>query len=147
MTPVQLAPINDSEPRPTGGRCALSALRRSGRVTLIGSACEEHSSLSVPLSNARSAGVAGELVTRESRNQATASPNPRRLKSKFPTCCLSTMPLRDVGGDSMAREWGISEILLAAAVVVLALAAVGVGIGDLNLIALGLALGFASFIV
>jgi hypothetical protein len=47
----------------------------------------------------------------------------------------------------MARKWGISKILLAAAVVVLALAAVGVEIGDLNLIALGLALGFASFIV
>jgi hypothetical protein len=47
----------------------------------------------------------------------------------------------------MARKWGISKILLVAAVVVSALAAVGVGIGDLNLIALGLALGFASFVV
>ena len=56
-------------------------------------------------------------------------------------------PLEDAEGDSMARKWGISKLLLAAAVVVLVLAAVGVGIGDLNLIALGLALGFASFIV
>jgi hypothetical protein len=47
----------------------------------------------------------------------------------------------------MAGKWGISKILLAGAVVVFVLAAVGVGIGDLNLIALGLALGFASFIV
>lgn len=56
-------------------------------------------------------------------------------------------PPGDVEGDSMARKWGISKILLAAAVVVFVLAAVGVGLGDLNLIALGLALGFASFIV
>jgi len=41
----------------------------------------------------------------------------------------------------VAQKWGISKILLAAAVVVFVLAAVGVGIGDLNLIALGLALG------
>ena len=47
----------------------------------------------------------------------------------------------------MARKWGLSKILLAAAVVAFVLAAVGVGIGDLNLIALGLALGFGSFIV
>jgi hypothetical protein len=47
----------------------------------------------------------------------------------------------------MAQKWGISKILLAAAVVAFVLAAVGVGIGDLNLIALGLALGFGSFIV
>jgi hypothetical protein len=47
----------------------------------------------------------------------------------------------------MARTWGPSKILLAAAVVAFVLAAVGVGIGDLNLIALGLALGFASFLV
>lgn len=53
----------------------------------------------------------------------------------------------DVEGDSMASKWGISKLLLAAAVVVFVLAAVGVGIGDLNLVALGLALGFASFIV
>jgi hypothetical protein len=53
----------------------------------------------------------------------------------------------DVEGESMAGKWGISKILLAAAVVVFVLAAVGVGIGELDLIALGLALGFASFIV
>ena len=47
----------------------------------------------------------------------------------------------------MAKKWGTSKILLAAAVVVLVLAAVGVEMGDLNLVALGLALGFASFIV
>lgn len=47
----------------------------------------------------------------------------------------------------MATKWGPSKILLAAAVVVFVLAAVGVGLGDLNLIAVGLALGFASFIV
>ncbi len=47
----------------------------------------------------------------------------------------------------MASKWGVSKLLLGAAIVVFLLAAVGVGIGDLNLIALGLALGFASFIV
>lgn len=47
----------------------------------------------------------------------------------------------------MAKRWGASKILLAAAVVAFALAVVGVEVGDLNLIALGLALGFASFIV
>jgi hypothetical protein len=47
----------------------------------------------------------------------------------------------------MAGKWGISKILLAAAVVAFVLAAVGAGIGELDLIALGLALGFASFIV
>lgn len=46
----------------------------------------------------------------------------------------------------MARKWGPSQILLAAAVVAFVLAALGVGIGDLNLTALGLALGFASFL-
>lgn len=56
-------------------------------------------------------------------------------------------PLGDVEGDSMARKWGTSKILLAAAVVVFVLAAVGVDLGELNLIALGLALGFASFLV
>jgi hypothetical protein len=53
----------------------------------------------------------------------------------------------DVEGESMAGKWGISKILLAAAVVAFVLAAVGAGIGELDLIALGLALGFASFIV
>ena len=47
----------------------------------------------------------------------------------------------------MARKWGVSKILLVAAVVVFVMDLVGVGIGDLNLIALGLALGFASFVV
>jgi hypothetical protein len=53
----------------------------------------------------------------------------------------------DVEGESMAGKWGISKILLAAAVVAFVLAAVGAGIGELDLIALGLALGFASSIV
>lgn len=44
-------------------------------------------------------------------------------------------------------SWGPSKILLAAAVVVLVLAAIGVSLGTLNLVALGLALGFASFLV
>ena len=47
----------------------------------------------------------------------------------------------------MAQRVGTSRILLAAAVVAFVLAAFGVGIGDVNLIALGLALGFASFLV
>lgn len=47
----------------------------------------------------------------------------------------------------MAQKMGLSKILLVAAVVAFVLAAVGVGIGDLNLIAIGLALGFASFVV
>jgi hypothetical protein len=42
---------------------------------------------------------------------------------------------------------GLSKILLVAAVVAFVLAAVGVNVGDLNLIAIGLALGFASFVV
>lgn len=48
---------------------------------------------------------------------------------------------------AMAKRWGISKMLLAGAVVVFVLAAVGVEFGDLNLIALGLALGFASFVL
>lgn len=71
----------------------------------------------------------------------------RRLKSQVPTGLFTTIALWEEEGDSMATKWGVSKILLAAAVVVFVLAAVGVGIGDLNLIALGLALGFASFIV
>ena len=47
----------------------------------------------------------------------------------------------------MAQKWGLSKILLVAAVVAFVLAAVGVDIGDLNLIAVGLALGFASFAI
>ncbi|MFZ0493328.1 MAG: hypothetical protein WAM81_09090 [Acidimicrobiia bacterium] len=47
----------------------------------------------------------------------------------------------------MAKKWGVSKLLLAAAVVVFVLAAVGVEIGALNLVALGLALGFASFVI
>ena len=66
---------------------------------------------------------------------------------QVPACGQSYDSPRDVEGESMATKWGLSKILLAAAVVVLALAAVGVGMGDLNLVALGLALGFASFIV
>lgn len=46
----------------------------------------------------------------------------------------------------MAKKMGLSKILLIAAVVVFVLAAFGVGIGNVNLIAVGLALGFASFI-
>jgi hypothetical protein len=47
----------------------------------------------------------------------------------------------------MARQWGPSRILLALAVLAFVLAALGVGIGNLDLIAIGLALGFASFLV
>jgi len=47
----------------------------------------------------------------------------------------------------MATKPGTSKILLAAAVVAFVLAAFGVAIGDVNLIALGLALGFGSFLV
>ena len=47
----------------------------------------------------------------------------------------------------MAQKMGLSKILLVAAVVAFVLAAVGVDVGELNLIAVGLALGFASFVV
>jgi hypothetical protein len=47
----------------------------------------------------------------------------------------------------MAKGMGTSKILLMAAVVAFVLAAFGVGIGNLNLVPLGLALGFASFLV
>jgi len=47
----------------------------------------------------------------------------------------------------MAQKRGLSGILLVAAVVAFVLEAIGVGVGDLNLIAAGLALGFASFLV
>lgn len=47
----------------------------------------------------------------------------------------------------MAKRWGVSKILLVGAVVAFVLAAVGVELGDLNLVALGLALGFASFVL
>ncbi len=47
----------------------------------------------------------------------------------------------------MAQKMGVSKILLAAAVVAFVLAAFGVDLGEVNLIALGLALGFASFLV
>jgi hypothetical protein len=47
----------------------------------------------------------------------------------------------------VAQKMGLSKILLVAAVVAFVLAAVGVNVGDLNLIAIGLALGFASFVV
>jgi hypothetical protein len=46
----------------------------------------------------------------------------------------------------MATRPGTSKILLAAAVVAFVLAAFGVALGDVNLIALGLALGFGSFL-
>jgi hypothetical protein len=76
-----------------------------------------------------------------------ASTEPAAFEIQVPDGGLSYHSPGDVEGDSMAKKWGTSKILLAAAVVVLVLAAVGVGMGDLNLIALGLALGFASFIV
>lgn len=47
----------------------------------------------------------------------------------------------------MAKKWGVSKMLLVGAVVAFVLATVGVELGDLNLVALGLALGFASFVV
>lgn len=47
----------------------------------------------------------------------------------------------------MARKWGVSKLLLAAAVVAFVLVAFDVEIGDLNLTAIGLALGFGSFIL
>lgn len=47
----------------------------------------------------------------------------------------------------MAQRMGASRILLAAAVVAFVLAAFGVAIGEVDLIAIGLALGFASFLV
>lgn len=47
----------------------------------------------------------------------------------------------------MAKKWGVSEMLLVGAVVAFVLATVGVELGDLNLVALGLALGFDSFVV
>jgi len=50
-------------------------------------------------------------------------------------------------GIDMATKPGTSKLLLAAAVVAFVLAALGVAIGDLNLIAIGLALGFGSFLV
>ncbi|HEX5671966.1 MAG TPA: hypothetical protein VFY46_04510 [Acidimicrobiia bacterium] len=46
----------------------------------------------------------------------------------------------------MATRPGTSKILLAAAVVAFVLAAFGVTIGEVNLIAIGLALGFGSFL-
>ena len=89
----------------------------------------------------------GSAVTRESRDQAVASTQPATVEIRVPMGGLSYHSPSDVEGESMAKKWGISKILLAAAVVVFVLAAVGVGIGELDLIALGLALGFASFIV
>jgi hypothetical protein len=47
----------------------------------------------------------------------------------------------------MAKKWGVSKMLLVGAVAAFVLATVGVELGDLNLVALGLALGFASFVV
>jgi hypothetical protein len=55
---------------------------------------------------------------------------------------------RDLRKESeMARQWGPSRILLALAVLAFVLAALGVGLGNLDLIAIGLALGFASFLL
>ena len=91
-----------------------------------------------------------ELVTRESResrDKCDGFYQTRGVEIQIPTAVLFTIPSSDLGGDGMARKWGVSKILLVAAVVVFVLAATGVGIGDLNLIALGLALGFASFVV
>jgi hypothetical protein len=45
------------------------------------------------------------------------------------------------------RNWGPSSILLLAAVICFALAALGVGVSGIRLTDLGLALGFASFLV
>ena len=66
------------------GERRVTFLGARGRVTLIGSACQEHSSLSVPLPDARIADVAGELVTRESRYQATASTEPAAVEIQVP---------------------------------------------------------------
>jgi hypothetical protein len=47
----------------------------------------------------------------------------------------------------VAQKMGLSKILLLAAVVAFVLAAFGVTLGSLELIPLGLALGFGSFLV
>lgn len=47
----------------------------------------------------------------------------------------------------MAQKMGLSRILLLAAVVVFVLAVFGVTLGSIDLIPLGLALGFGSFLV
>lgn len=47
----------------------------------------------------------------------------------------------------MAQNMGLSKILLVAAVVAFVLVAFGVDLGQVNLTALGLALGFGSFLV
>ncbi len=47
----------------------------------------------------------------------------------------------------MAKPRGLGAILLIAAVVVFVLEALGIDIGEVNLIAVGLALGFGSFLV
>lgn len=46
----------------------------------------------------------------------------------------------------MTRTRGMNSILLIAAVVAFVLAALNVDVGDVNLIAIGLALGFGSFL-
>jgi len=113
---------------------------------VIGSVGQDHSSCSVPLRDARIACVAGPGHERI-KKPTEASTGPAAVEIQVPTGGLPYPCPGDVGGDSMAKKWGISKILLAAAVVAFVLAAVGMEIGDLNLIALGLALGFASFIV
>ncbi len=47
----------------------------------------------------------------------------------------------------MRISWGPSSILLLVAVICFALAALGVGLAAINLTDLGLALGFAAFLV
>lgn len=59
----------------------------------------------------------------------------------------TTVPPKSYQEESMSSKWGLSKILLVAAVVVFVLAALGMAVGDLNLIAVGLALGFASYLV
>lgn len=46
----------------------------------------------------------------------------------------------------MRSSWGLTDILLLAAIICFVLAAVGISLA-INLVALGLALGFASFLV
>lgn len=47
----------------------------------------------------------------------------------------------------MAKKWGLSKLLLAGSVVAFVLAAMGIEVGSLNLMAIGLAAGFGSFLV
>ena len=114
---------------------------------MIGSVGQDYSSCSVPLSDARIACVAGGWSRENQETNGGLDRTRAAVEIQVPTSGLPYPCPGEVGGDSMAKKWGISKILLAAAVVAFVLAAVGMEIGDLNLIALGLALGFASFIV